>query len=122
MRPNHTGGWRQRPSPYPHRIPCGSGDVKPVGERKLYFSEKAQDPNEPRESDYVFYITVDGQTPAPFDAGAPNPNITVHQGDVEDWIIENRTREVHAFHIHQTHFILLEWNGVPVDEPFLRDT
>ena len=37
-------------------------------------------------------------------------------------MIENRTREVHAFHIHQTHFILLEWNGVPVDEPFLRDT
>ena len=52
----------------------------------------------------------------------PTPNITVRQGDVEDWIIENRTRGVHAFHIHQTHFILLEWNGVPVDEPFLRDT
>ena len=90
-------------------------------ERKLYFSEKAQDPNDPA-SPTVFYITVDGQTPAPFDPTAPNPNITVHQGDVEDWVVENRTREVHAFHIHQTHFILLEWNGVPVDEPFLRDT
>ncbi|MGA2984304.1 MAG: multicopper oxidase domain-containing protein [Terriglobia bacterium] len=105
--------------PPPHSV--WLGDVRPVGERKLYFSEKAQDPANPA-SPTVFYITVDGQTPAPFDAGAPNPNITVRQGDVEDWVIENRTREVHAFHIHQTHFILLEWNGVPVDEPFLRDT
>jgi len=46
----------------------------------------------------------------------------VHQGDVEDWIIENRSRELHAFHIHQIHFVLKEWNGVPVEEPFLRDT
>jgi FtsP/CotA-like multicopper oxidase with cupredoxin domain len=97
------------------------GDVKPVGERKLYFSEKAQNPNDPA-SPTIFYITVEGQTPAPFDPTSPTPNITVHQGDVEDWVVENRTREVHAFHIHQTHFILLEWNGIPVDEPFLRDT
>jgi FtsP/CotA-like multicopper oxidase with cupredoxin domain len=97
------------------------GDVKPVGERKLYFSEKAQDPTNPA-SPTAFFITVEGQTPAPFDPSATSPNITVHQGDVEDWTIENRTQEVHAFHIHQTHFMLLEWNGVPVYEPFLRDT
>ncbi len=41
---------------------------------------------------------------------------------MEDWIIENRTVELHAFHIHQIHFMLVEWNGVPFDEPFLRDT
>ena len=50
------------------------------------------------------------------------PNITVQQGDVEDWVIENRSQELHAFHIHQIHFLLIGWNGVPVDEPFLRDT
>ena len=44
------------------------------------------------------------------------------QGDVEDWIIENRSTELHAFHIHQIHFLLLDWSGVPVNEPFLRDT
>jgi FtsP/CotA-like multicopper oxidase with cupredoxin domain len=109
------------PTPLPPSQSVWLGDAKPVGERKLYFSEKAQDPANPA-SPTVFYITVDGQPPAPFDPGAPNPNITVYQGDVEDWVIENRTRELHAFHIHQTHFILLEWNGVPVDEPFLRDT
>lgn len=109
------------PVPLPPSTLVWLGDVKPVGERKLYFSEQSQNPNDPN-SPTVFYITVEGQTPAPFDPSRPDPNITVRQGDVEDWIIENRTREVHAFHIHQTHFLLLEWNGVPVDEPFLRDT
>ena len=33
---------------------------------------------------------------------------------MEDWIIENRTGENHEFHIHQTHFLLLAINGVPV--------
>jgi FtsP/CotA-like multicopper oxidase with cupredoxin domain len=41
---------------------------------------------------------------------------------VEDWIIENRSTELHAFHIHQLHFTLLDWNGAAVNEPFLRDT
>jgi FtsP/CotA-like multicopper oxidase with cupredoxin domain len=47
--------------------------------------------------------------------------MTVQLGDVEDWVIENRTQELHAFHIHQIHFLLREVNGTPVDEPFLRD-
>jgi hypothetical protein len=33
---------------------------------------------------------------------------------VEDWTIENRTGEVHEFHMHQIHFMLLAINGVPV--------
>jgi FtsP/CotA-like multicopper oxidase with cupredoxin domain len=96
-------------------------DTTPVHERKLYFTEKAQDPKDPN-SPTVFYLTVDGRTPAVFDPASLEPNITVTQGDVEDWIIENRTLELHDFHIHQTHFQLLQWNGVPVVEPYLRDT
>jgi FtsP/CotA-like multicopper oxidase with cupredoxin domain len=97
------------------------GDAKPVRQRKLYFSERPSDPNDPK-SPTVFCITVDGQDPVPYDPHSTVPNITVQQGDVEDWIIENRTRELHAFHIHQIHFVLTEYDGVPVDEPFLRDT
>ena len=37
-------------------------------------------------------------------------------------VIENRSTEAHTFHIHQVHFILTQWDGVAVDEPFLRDT
>ena len=96
-------------------------EITPVRERKLYFSEAPQDPTNPN-SPTIFYITVDGKTPAPFDPNSPVPDIVVRQGAVEDWIIENRSQELHDFHIHQLHFQLLEWNGVPVDEPYLRDT
>lgn len=97
------------------------GDVAPVRVRKLYFSEKLSNPADPNSAT-EFYLTVEGQTPKPFDASAPQPNIVVKQGEVEDWIIENRSTELHAFHIHQLHFLLIDWSGVPVDEPFLRDT
>jgi len=97
------------------------GDVKPVRTRTLYFSEHPQNPRDPN-SPTVFMITVEGQTPEPFDPHSTTPNITVHRGDVEDWIIENRTQELHAFHIHQLHFLLVDWNGVPLQEPYLRDT
>ena len=96
------------------------GNVKPNRERKLYFSERPSDPNNPN-SPTVFMITVEGQQPEPYDPQSTSPNITARLGDVEDWIIENRTQELHAFHIHQIHFLVEELNGVPVDEPFLRD-
>ena len=111
------------PSPVPLSPPTSVwlGHVKPVRTRKLYFSETLQDPKDPN-SPTTFYITVDGQTPKVFDPSSTVPNITVQQGDVEDWIIENRTQELHAFHIHQVHFMLLEFFGLAVNEPFLRDT
>jgi FtsP/CotA-like multicopper oxidase with cupredoxin domain len=97
------------------------GNVPPVRVRRLYFSEQLQDPNDPN-SPTTFYLTVDGQTPKPFDASSDLPDIVVKQGDVEDWIIENRSNELHDFHIHQLHFELVAWDGQPVNEPFLRDT
>jgi len=97
------------------------GNVKPDHVRKLYFSESPVNPNDPN-SPMDFFITVDGQKPAKFDPQSGIPNIVVRQGEVEDWIIENRTNELHAFHIHQLHFLVMDWSGVPVAEPFLRDT
>ncbi len=89
--------------------------------RKLYFSERRADPADPNSA-ILFYITEEGQTPAAFDPSSTVPNIVVKQGDVEDWIIENRSLELHAFHIHQLHFQLVDWYGINVNEPFLRDT
>jgi len=109
------------PEPLPVKALPWLGNVAPARIRKLYFSEKLLDPNNP-SSATEFYITVDGQTPAPFDPGSGVPNIIVKQGTVEDWIIENRSKELHAFHIHQLHFMLVDYLGVPVSEPFLRDT
>jgi FtsP/CotA-like multicopper oxidase with cupredoxin domain len=109
------------PAPLPAQGSTWLGNVKPVRTRKLFFSETLQNPNDPN-SPTTFYITVDGETPKAFDPSSMIPNITVRQGDVEDWIIENRTQEVHAFHIHQVHFMLLQWFGLPANEPYLRDT
>jgi FtsP/CotA-like multicopper oxidase with cupredoxin domain len=109
------------PTPPPPSSSVWLGYLKPVRTRVLYFSEQPHDPNDPK-SKTDFFITVEGQKPKVFDPKDKTPNIVVQQGDVEDWIIENRTQELHAFHIHQLHFLLVEWNGVPVDEPFLRDT
>ena len=95
--------------------------VHPIRQRKFYFSEKVLDPKNPNSST-IFYITEDGQVPTAYDPNSTAPNVTVRQGDVEDWLIENRSRETHAFHIHQTHFLILERHGVPVQEPYLRDT
>jgi FtsP/CotA-like multicopper oxidase with cupredoxin domain len=97
------------------------GSVTPVRVRKMYFSEKLEDPNNPNSAT-TFFITVDGETPVAFDPASSKPNIVVKQGDVEDWIIENRSSELHAFHIHQLHFLMMDWSGTPVNEPFLRDT
>jgi FtsP/CotA-like multicopper oxidase with cupredoxin domain len=110
-----------KPEPLPPPTLPWLGSVTPVRVRKLYFSEKLEDPKNPLSAT-TFYLTVEGQTPAAFDPNSAEPNIIVKQGDVEDWIIENRSNELHDFHIHQLHFMLVDWSGVPVNEPFLRDT
>jgi FtsP/CotA-like multicopper oxidase with cupredoxin domain len=85
----------------------------PATQRTLYFSVA---------SDFsAFYITVDGQTPAPFSMDGP-PNITVTEGTVEQWTIQNRSTMDHNFHIHQLHFQTLAINGTPVTDTTRRDT
>jgi len=109
------------PEPLVKHTSTWLGNVMPIRTRKLFFSETLQNPSDPN-SPTTFYITVDGETPKAFDPSSTVPNIVAHEGDVEDWIIENRTQELHAFHIHQIHFMLLQWFGLPVNEPYLRDT
>jgi FtsP/CotA-like multicopper oxidase with cupredoxin domain len=109
------------PQPLPPSDRKWLGEVTPVRVRHLYFSEKLTDPNDPTSA-VEFYLTVEGQTPKMFDMSSTEPNIVAQQGTVEDWIIENRSQELHAFHIHQLHFLLLEYMGRPVNENFVRDT
>jgi FtsP/CotA-like multicopper oxidase with cupredoxin domain len=107
--------------PLPKPVRPWVGDVAPVRVRKLFFSEQQENPNDPN-SPTKFFLTTDGETPKPFDPQSDTADIVVRQGDVEDWIIENRSMELHDFHIHQLHFELREWSGIAVNEPFLRDT
>jgi FtsP/CotA-like multicopper oxidase with cupredoxin domain len=109
------------PAPLPARKEAWLGSVAPVRVRHLYFSEKLTNPDDPTSA-VEFYLTVEGQEPKMFDMTSDIPNIVAQQGTVEDWIIENRSRELHAFHIHQLHFLLLDYWGRQVNEDFLRDT
>jgi FtsP/CotA-like multicopper oxidase with cupredoxin domain len=108
------------PPANPHRI-AALATVSPVRQRKLYFSEKVMDPKHPATST-VFYITEDGHVPKAFNPSVLAPDIVVHQGDVEDWTIENRSLESHVFHIHQLHFLLLERDGTAASDSYLADT
>lgn len=99
----------------------GLATLPPAHVRKLYFSEDREDLRTPgRPAKY--FITVQGRNPAVFDMNFIQPDITVRQGTLEDWIIENRSRESHVFHIHQLHFQLLARDGASLTEPMLRDT
>jgi len=109
------------PQPLPPQKQKWLGDVAPVRVRHLYFSEKLVDPNDPTSA-VEFYLTEEGQTPKMFDMNSTRPDLVARQGTVEDWIIENRSQELHAFHIHQLHFLLFDYLGKPVNENFVRDT
>jgi FtsP/CotA-like multicopper oxidase with cupredoxin domain len=85
--------------------------------RKLFFSEEFGGTNGPIQ----FYITVDGQKQKVFE-GNEKPVIVTKVGAVEDWTVENRALETHAFHIHQIHFQVLEVDGKPVAHQDFRDT
>lgn len=97
------------------------GDVAPVRVRHFYFSEKLDDPNDPTSA-VEFYLTEEGHTPKMYDMNAKTSDVVVQQGTVEDWIIENRSSELHDFHIHQLHFLAISYMGKPTHEEFLRDT
>jgi FtsP/CotA-like multicopper oxidase with cupredoxin domain len=119
--PESRSKLQSSPEPLPASSERWLGDVPPVRVRRLYFSEKLADPNDPTSA-VEFYLTAEGQEPKMFDMSSDAPNIVAQQGTVEDWIIENRSSELHAFHIHQLHFLLLDYSGRQVNEDFLRDT
>ena len=92
------GAWKQRFANLAQETPSTT--------RKLFFSE--DNPNS------KFFVTVDGATPVLFDPNNP-PAIVTTQGSTEDWTIENRAKEVHPFHLHQIHFMILSQNNFEVN-------
>jgi FtsP/CotA-like multicopper oxidase with cupredoxin domain len=98
------------------RQPAARPLPQPTRTRHLYLSEDREDKADPK-----YYITEEGAKPRFFDMMSDKPDITAEQGTVEDWVIENRAREAHTFHIHQLHFQLLERDGRPTS-PIMMDT
>lgn len=114
-----SGGTLKASKPAARRF-ASLPQATPVAQRTLYFSEQLQNPTDPN-SPTTFFITQDGMTPAAYTMGQA-PNIVVHSGTVEDWVIQNRALEDHIFHIHQIHFQVIAVNGVAVNDPAIRDT
>ena len=81
--------------------------------RDLYFSEYFQAFGFHEKEAATFFITVDGAKETLFDPNNP-PAIVTTQGSVEEWRIENRTQELHGFHMHQIHFLVTAVNDVPI--------
>jgi FtsP/CotA-like multicopper oxidase with cupredoxin domain len=52
-----------------------------------------------------YYMVAEGQPETLFDPNAPRA-IVATQGTVEEWTVQNRTPENHAFHSHQIHFLV----------------
>jgi len=77
-----------------------------------------------RRRTFVFSETADGNQffidGRQFDPDRVDTRVAI--GDVEEWTIENTSGEVHAFHIHQTDFLVTEINGVPQTAHSLHDT
>jgi FtsP/CotA-like multicopper oxidase with cupredoxin domain len=88
-------------------------DSMVTAHRLIYFSETTGTSIKRPGGGNIFYITVDGQNKVPYYPDEP-PSITTTQGAVEDWKIENRSKEVHEFHMHQIHFQVIAINDVPV--------
>ncbi len=106
-----------KPEPQTPQRFAGLLNLTPTANRTIYFSEATNGSNGPTQ----FFITVDGQTPKVFSMSDP-PAVTTTIGAVEDWTIENRSGETHAFHIHQIHFLFLSTSGVANPDPELQDT
>ncbi len=76
---------------------------KPIRQRTFIFTEYIR-PDEPEPD---FYITETSNPKAvehPYRMSGP-PDTVVKDGTVEEWTVLNYTNEMHAFHIHQLHFM-----------------
>jgi FtsP/CotA-like multicopper oxidase with cupredoxin domain len=77
-------------------------------------------PGSDDQTDFYIVERRPGAVLKPFEMSDP-PAITVEAGTTEEWVVENWTNELHAFHIHQVHFRLLEVEGEKVADPPLLD-
>jgi FtsP/CotA-like multicopper oxidase with cupredoxin domain len=99
-----------------------SGLVARLTDRKrvIAFAEYPR-PGTDDQTDFYIVERRPGAELKPFEMGDP-PVITVKAGATEEWVVENWTNELHAFHMHQVHFRVLEQDGKPVAVPPLLDT
>src|SRR5262249_28291607 len=70
----------------------------PIAARRTVFFDEDNDTS-------TFFMSVEGQPQHVFDPNNP-PDIVATEGTTEEWVVQNRTQEVHEFHFHQLHFLV----------------
>ncbi len=90
----------------------GLGQQVPVKQRRFTFTEYLRS-DEPEPDFYITEVSNPAAVEHPYRMTGP-PDTVVKEGTVEDWTIVNYTNEIHAFHIHQIHFMPLA--GVTVEQ------
>jgi FtsP/CotA-like multicopper oxidase with cupredoxin domain len=96
------------------------GAQRPVAHRVFALTEYQRD-DAPEPDFYVTELSNPAAVEHPYEMVGP-PDVVVKDGTVEDWTILNYTQEVHAFHIHQIHFLVLRGGGIARGEGQLLDT
>jgi FtsP/CotA-like multicopper oxidase with cupredoxin domain len=77
-------------------------------------------PGSADQTDFYIFEKKPGAIIRPFMMDG-EPTLSVPAGTTEEWVVENWTRELHAFHVHQLHFRVMEINGQKQPDPQLLD-
>ena len=92
----------------------------PSRHRYFVFTEYNRD-DEPEPDLYITELSNPTAIEHPFASHGP-PDVIVKDGTIEDWTILNYTQELHEFHIHQIHFLVLRGAGIEHGQGQLLDT
>jgi FtsP/CotA-like multicopper oxidase with cupredoxin domain len=96
-------------------------DQKPVRHRIFMLSEYNEQAFPQFQDLYITEISNPLAVETPYSMNEP-PAVIVKRGTVEDWTILNYTQEVHDFHIHQIHYLVLSHSGIGNGEHLLLDS
>jgi FtsP/CotA-like multicopper oxidase with cupredoxin domain len=94
--------------------------ARPTQHERLIAMAEYPRPGLTDQIDFYIVERKPGAVLKPYSMGGP-PAISVRAGTTEEWVIENWTNELHAFHIHQVHFRVLTIDGKAVADPPLLD-
>jgi FtsP/CotA-like multicopper oxidase with cupredoxin domain len=93
---------------------------RPSDRRRVIALAEYPRPGFDDQTDFYIFERKPGAVLRPFEMTGP-PLFQVRAGTTEEWLVENWTNELHAFHVHQVHFRVLEVNGKTVENPPLLD-
>ncbi len=94
---------------------------QPVKHRVFILTEYNQQALPQFQDLYITEVSNPKAVETPYTMNEP-PAVTVKRGTIEDWTILNYTQEVHDFHIHQIHYLVMSHSGMGNGEHLVLDS